>query len=207
MELVSSNVNRVAQVLESHLKVINPLSVSIQSCGKKRLILDLRYVNKHLFKQRFKCEDWRVGLDYFVKGCYFTKFDLKSGYHHLDIFPEHQPHLGFSWVVGDTKYFMFTVLPFGLSSAPYIITKLFRPLVKHWRSQGIHSVLYLDDGLDAERSEASSSASSNIIRSDLASAGFLANVDKSVWDPVQVITWLGIVWNGAQGVISITDTR
>ena len=28
--------------------VVNPLSVSIQSCGKKRLILDLRHVNKHI---------------------------------------------------------------------------------------------------------------------------------------------------------------
>ena len=91
---------------------------------------------------------------------------------------------------------MFTVLPFGLSSPTYIFTKLFRPLVKHWRSKGIHSVVYLDDGLDVERSEALSSTNSNIIKSDLASAGFLANMDKCFWDPVQVITWLGIVWDG-----------
>ncbi|CAH3185792.1 unnamed protein product, partial [Porites evermanni] len=30
---------------------VNPLSVSIQSSGKKRLILDLRFVNKHVWKQ------------------------------------------------------------------------------------------------------------------------------------------------------------
>ena len=29
---------------------------------------------------------------------------------------------------------------------------------------------------------------------------------KCVWDPVQVITWLGIVWDGVQGVVSITET-
>ena len=77
-------------------KVINPLSVSVQSCGKKRLILDLRYVNQHIFKQRIKFEDWRVGLDCFEKGSHFTKFDLKRGYHHLDVFPDHQRFLGFS---------------------------------------------------------------------------------------------------------------
>ena len=27
---------------------VNPLSVSVQSCGKKRLILDLSLVNKHI---------------------------------------------------------------------------------------------------------------------------------------------------------------
>ena len=42
----------IAQIAKSHLKVINPLSVSIQSCGKKRLILDFRYVNQHVFKQK-----------------------------------------------------------------------------------------------------------------------------------------------------------
>ena len=120
---------------------------------------------------------------------FFIKFDLKSGYHHLDIFPEHQPYLGFSWVTPDMdiKFFMFTVLPFGLSSAPYIFTKLFRPLVKHWRSKGIHSVLYLDDGVDVERSEAFSSTNSNIIKSDLASAGFLANSNSLLGSP----TWSG----------------
>jgi len=38
---------------------------------------------------------------------YLMKFDLKSGYHHLDIFREHQTYLGFSWVMGkETKYFV-----------------------------------------------------------------------------------------------------
>ena len=156
LELLSSG--RVCRVSESYLRVINPLSVSVQSCGKKRLILDLRYVNQHIFKQRIKFEDWRVGLDCFEKGNHFTKFGLKSGYHHLDVFPDHQRFLGFSWVMsdGEPSFFMFTVLPFGLSSARYIFTKLLRPLVKHWRSQGIHTVVYLDDGFDVESTKSSS---------------------------------------------------
>ena len=102
---------------------------------------------------------------------------------------------------------MVTVLPFGLSSAPYILTMLFRPLAKHCRSRDIHFVVYLDDGLEVESNEALSSTNSNIIKSGLASARFLANVNKCVWDPVQVFTWPGIVWDGFQGVISITETR
>ena len=42
LELVNSG--RVRMVNEQPL-VVNPLSVSIQACGKKRLILDLRHVN------------------------------------------------------------------------------------------------------------------------------------------------------------------
>ena len=89
----------------------------------KRLILDLRYVNKFIVKQRIKYEDWKIALSYFQKGAYMITFDLKSGYHHVDIHPNHQMFLGFAWrFPGDNvlRYFVFTVLSFGLSSAPYM---------------------------------------------------------------------------------------
>ena len=51
LELFSTN--RIAQVAKSHPKVINPPLESAQSCGKKRLILGVRYVYQHVFKQEF----------------------------------------------------------------------------------------------------------------------------------------------------------
>ena len=44
----------------------------------------------------------------------------------MDIFPDHRKFLAFSWHFGTNcvRYFQFTVLPFGLSSAPFIFTKL-----------------------------------------------------------------------------------
>ena len=48
----------VVQVSSSP-RVVNPLSVSVQSCGKKRLILDLRHVQKHIWKEKFKFKDTR----------------------------------------------------------------------------------------------------------------------------------------------------
>ena len=65
-------------------------------------------------------------------------FDLKSGYHHIDIFPEHRKFLTFFWSFADgsVRYFMFSVLAFWLSSAPYIFMKTLRPLVKKWRGEG-----------------------------------------------------------------------
>lgn len=58
--------------------MVNPLSVSVEPSEKKRLILDLRCVNKHLIKQRVKYEDWRIGLSYFQNGAFMISFDLKS---------------------------------------------------------------------------------------------------------------------------------
>ena len=44
------------RVVETNVppRVVNPLSVSVQANGKKRLILDLRYVNKFLRKMHVK---------------------------------------------------------------------------------------------------------------------------------------------------------
>ena len=51
LELLSSG--RVIQVVDAPF-VVNPLSVSVLPGGKKRLILDLRHVNKCLKKYHFK---------------------------------------------------------------------------------------------------------------------------------------------------------
>jgi hypothetical protein len=53
---------------------------------------------------------------------------VKQEIHHVDIFKSHTDYLGFSWCYGNTvNYLKFLVLPFGLSSACYIFTKLTRP--------------------------------------------------------------------------------
>jgi hypothetical protein len=138
-ELVNTITGRVIQV-DSVPQVVNPLSVAVQASGKKRLILYLRYVNKCLLKHKVKHEDWRVALPYFEKDAYMFSFDLKSGYHHVDIYNEHQTFLGFAWkdlYSLQTKYYVFTVLPFGLSTALYIFTKVIKPLETHWRFQNI----------------------------------------------------------------------
>ena len=49
---------------------VNPLSVSVLSSGRKRLILDLRFVNKHVWKPKVKFEVLKVALNYFDKGHY-----------------------------------------------------------------------------------------------------------------------------------------
>lgn len=65
---------------------INPLHVVQQSSGKCRLILDLSYLNKFVWKQSFRYEDIWTVFDLFQSGYYFFTFDLKSGYHHVEIF-------------------------------------------------------------------------------------------------------------------------
>ena len=131
-------------------------------------------------------------------------FDVKSGYHHVLIWPPHHFFLGFSWFYkGKTRYFCFWVLRFGLSSAPYVFTKLFRPLVAYWRKQGIYIVVYLDDGLGEAPSYQVAADHSAQVKTDLVHSGFVPNSEKSIWVPTLVIDWLGFTIDLFQGLLYI----
>lgn len=117
--------------------------------------MELRYVNHHLRSCKFKYEDIRTAaeLDLFSKGDWFFKFDYKSGYHHTEIFC----CIVDCWdSLSSTKVTLdFSVL--GLSTGPYLFTKIQRALVKHWRGKGFRIFTYI------------------------ALSGFVANEKKSQW--------------------------
>ena len=79
--------------------VINPLTVS-DNGSKKRLVLDLRHINQHIVIDHVKYEDWKLALQLLRKDFFVYAFDLKSGYHHIDVHRDFHKFLGFSWKFG-----------------------------------------------------------------------------------------------------------
>ena len=65
--------------------VCSPLYVVTNGVGKKQLVVNLRHVNGFLWKQKFKYEDLRVAIMMFEKGEWIFSFELKLGYHHVDV--------------------------------------------------------------------------------------------------------------------------
>ena len=55
---------------------------------------------------------------------------------------------------GIVNYYVFKVLPFGLSTACYLFTKLMRPLVTYWHGRDLKAIIYLDNGIIAVKEEA-----------------------------------------------------
>ena len=184
--------------------ICSPLSVVESSSGKKRLVINLRHLNRFLWKQKFKYEDLRVAILLLERGDYVFSFDRKSGYYHVGIAKEHWQYLGFSW---QTCFYVFTVLPFGLSSACYAFTKLVRPLVRYWRERGLRIIVYLDDGLCAMDGESNALEASVMVRSTLSQADFVANDKKSIWEPTQRLQWLGFVVDLSKGQIEVPAER
>ena len=115
---------------------VNPLTVA-ENKQKLRLVIDLGFVNGFLKIPKFKYEDLRDVVKFLEKYYFFIKFDVKSGYHHIDIREGHKKYLGFAWVLGGiNRYFVFEVLPFGLASACHCFSKIMRVFVKNWREVG-----------------------------------------------------------------------
>ena len=172
---------------------INPLTVV--EGRKLRLVLDLRNVNPYVLRTKFRYEDLKVVSDILQKGDYMASFDLRSGYHHIFIHEDFQQYLGFAWTFPDgvTRYYVFTVLPFGLTSASYIFTKLLRPICKFWRASGRRCVIYLDDGFLLDSSHAGALNFCSQAQRTLVDAGLSVNLEKSSLFPSQCLEWLGIL--------------
>ena len=105
------------------------------------------------------------------------------------------------------RYFVLTVQPFGLSSAPYIFIECLKPMEKYKKVNGVNIVLLLDDGwlIDIDRNSRAVLAAN--VKSDLKRAGFVTNDEKSQWCPTQIIERLGIVWDAVSGTIRISNRR
>ena len=141
-------------------------------------------------------------------GGFVFKFDLRKDYHHIDILPEHQNFLGFSWKRNGKEYFyVFTVLPFGLSTAPAVFTKVLRPLISSWHKQGIKIAVYLDDGFGIASTFEKTFNHSKTTKNLLMLAGLVTNDEKSERNPSKSLTWLGVTVYVNKNTYQIAEER
>ena len=194
--------------LEAPPRVVNPLTVAEKDC-KKRLVLDLRHINRAVHENKCKIEGADTLSQFLGEANFLFGFDLKAGYHHVDMVPNQWQLLGFAYPdhTGKTRYFVFKVLPFGLSSAGFVFTKILRVLINLWRSKGIPIVAFFDDGIGAVTSFEKGVTCSRVVKLDLLASGFIPNVSKSIWIPQAVMDWLGFTYNLLVRMIFATQNK
>ena len=171
--------------------IVDPLTVSSRN-DKKRLILDLRHVNPQLGHCRFKCEDFNTMREVLSGGAFLYAFEIKSAYHHVPVHPHFHTYLGFSWGSSSgQRYYHFVVLSFGLSTGPFVFTKIVKAVVSKWRSECKLVGMYLDDRLDGAASEPLAKRHANEVHSLLIDLGFLISEEKCHWESSKHAQWLG----------------
>ncbi|GJZ84894.1 putative reverse transcriptase domain-containing protein [Tanacetum coccineum] len=86
-----------------------------------RMCIDYHELNKLTIKNRYLLPRIDDLFDQLQRACYFSKIDLRSGYHQLRVHDD-----DISKTVFKTRYghFEFTVMPFGLTNAPTVFMDL-----------------------------------------------------------------------------------
>ena len=113
--------------------------------------------------------------------------DLKNACYHIPIHPDHRKFLVFK--VGK-QLMQFNVLPFGLTSAPFLFTRMLKPVVNNLNSQSHTVIAYLDDFLLLAQGSDIYNIKAQTL-SLLAQLGFIIG-DKSQLTPSHEIVFLGV---------------
>ena len=136
---------------------------------------------------------------------HLVKVDLKDVYLTVPVAKGSRPLLAFQNQSRDL--FQFKVLPFGLCTAPYVFTKLTKPIVQFLRSVGIQLLIYLDDMLICVPSEQQLLEQLSTVLWLLVALGFIIIVPKSVLTPLKQIDILGFTINTSSMTITLPPIK
>ncbi|XP_068671103.1 uncharacterized protein [Montipora foliosa] len=172
--------------------------------GELRPVINLKPLNHFVEYHHFKMEGLTSLLDLIRSNDYMITMDLKDAYLSVPTHVDHSKYLRFEW---ESELWEFTCLPFGLSSAPRVFTKVMKPVIGKVRSQGIRSVIYLDDMAVLSRSIDQSNLDSQFVIETLQSVGFLINWEKSILKPCQRIQFLGFTIDSSSMAVSLPQEK
>lgn len=117
-----------------------PKKLDASGKRKVRVVIDYRKINDKTISDRFPIPQIEEILDSLGKSVYFTTLDLKSGFHQIEMDPEHQAKTAFSTALG---HFEFTRMPFGLKNAPATFQRAMNNILGEYI--GVICFVYLDD--------------------------------------------------------------
>ncbi|KAN0032981.1 hypothetical protein ACTA71_011188 [Dictyostelium dimigraforme] len=152
-------------------------------------VLDLKRLNSYIVNQSFKMEGIKNLPSMLKKGYYMVKLDIKKAYLHVLVDPQFRDLFRFVW---KGIHYGWKTMPFGLSTAPRIFTMLLRPALRMLRDTNVSVIAYLDDLLIVAPTKEECLTNLKKTMDLLLKLGFKLNLEKSILEPTQSITFLGL---------------
>lgn len=117
---------------------------------------------------------------------------------------EDRQFLRFRW---KGALYNFQCLPFGLSSAPWVSTKLLKLVVALLRGWSICCIIFLDDLLVMQKTQRALKRTSGDMLKLLQVLDFQINWEKSAVVPTQVIQYLGLEVDSTQMTVASSENN
>ncbi|GJZ50133.1 putative reverse transcriptase domain-containing protein [Tanacetum coccineum] len=112
----------------------------VKKDGSMRMCIDYRKLNKLTMKNHYPLPRINDLFDQLQGACYFSKIDLRFGYHRLRVHKDDIPKTAFQTSYG---HFEFTVMPFRLTNAPTIFMDLMNRVCKPYLDKFV--IVFIDD--------------------------------------------------------------
>ena len=172
--------------------------------GKLRLIIDLSVLNHFVYTKTFKMETQRKVKDTIQLNDWAFSLDLTDAYLHVPIHPRSRKYLRFTL---RGRVYQFKALPFGLSTSPFVFTRLMTVIATFLRRRAITLHPYLDDWLARNQNRRRLLEHRQFILSLIISLGLIINYEKSDLVPAQVFTFIGMEFLTHTNIVRVPQTR
>lgn len=149
-------------------------------------------------------EDVRTATKLVSRHNFMCNIDLQDAYFLVPMHTESRKYLRFLF---EDQMYEFVCLPFGLCTAPFVFTKVLKPVVNLLRGKGLISTIYLDDILCIGPNAAACAKNVEITTRTLESLGFLINYKKSNLIPSTSCVFLGFIINSQRMTLELPEKK